>query len=99
MKFNIYNYDNVSTSVDTGDKEIEYITVEVITGDEVIHIHFTDGTRSHYKSDVALVDFYDGDYVVPKERIQEWIDLEKVTNKTISYYRLEVFEKDDEKKE
>ena len=93
MKFNIYNYDNVSTSVDTGDKEIEYITVEVI------HIHFTDGTRSHYKSDVALVDFYDGDYVVQKERIQEWIDLEKVTNKTISYYRLEVFEKDDEKEE
>ena len=89
MKFNIYNYDNEPTEVDTGDKEIKYIKVEVVTGDEWIQIHYEDGTESHYRSDRASINFYDGDYSVPKEKIQEWIDLEKVTNRTISYYRLE----------
>ncbi len=95
MKFNIYNYDNEPTEVDTGDKEIKYIKVEVVTGDEWIQIHYEDGTESHYRSDRASINFYDGDYSVPKERIQEWIDLEKVTNRTISYYRLEVFEEEE----
>lgn len=95
MKFNIYNYDNEPTEVDTGDKEIKYIKVEVVTGDEWIQIHYEDGTESHYRSDRASINFYDGDYSVPKEKIQEWIDLEKVTNRTISYYRLEVFEEEE----
>ena len=95
MKFNIYNYDNEPTEVDTGDKEIKYIKVEVVTGDEWIQIHYEDGTERHYRSDRASINFYDGDYSVPKERIQEWIDLEKVTNRTISYYRLEVFEEEE----
>ena len=95
MKFNIYNYDNEPTEVDTGNKEIKYIKVEVVTGDEWIQIHYEDGTESHYRSDRASINFYDGDYSVPKERIQEWIDLEKVTNRTISYYRLEVFEEEE----
>ena len=95
MKFNIYNYDNEPTEVDTGDKEIKYIKVEVVTGDEWIQIHYEDGTESHYRSDRASIHFYDGDYSVAKEKIKEWIDLEKVTNRTISYYRLEVFEEEE----
>ena len=95
MKFNIYNFMNEATEVETEDKEIKFIMVSVISGDEFIQIHYEDGTESHYRSDRASINFYDGDYSVPKERIQEWIDLEKVTNRTISYYRLEVFEEEE----
>lgn len=96
MKFNIYNYNNKPTEVDTEDKEIRYIKVEVVTGDEWIQIQYEDGTKRNYRSDNATMNFYDGEYIVSKERIQEWIDLEKVTDRTISYYRLEVFEEDEE---
>lgn len=99
MKFNIYNFMNKAIEVDTGDKEIKYIMVSVISGDEFIHIHYTDGTISSYKSDFALIDYYDGGYVVPKDDIQKWIDLEKVTDRTISYYRLEEFDKELEEEE
>ena len=96
MKFNIYNYNNEPTEVDTGDKEIRFITVEVISGNEWIHIHYEDGIINHCKSRVALIYLYEGEYTIPKERIQEWIDLEKVTDKNISYHRLEVFGEDEE---
>nr|DAR88066.1 MAG TPA: hypothetical protein [Caudoviricetes sp.] len=92
MKFNIYNYANEPTEVDTGDKEIRYIVVTVISGDEIIYIIYENETIEHYRSDYSAMVFYDGDYLVPKERIQEWIDLEKTARKEISYYRLEVFE-------
>ena len=95
MKFNIYNFINLATEIDTGDKEIDFIRVEVISGDELVHIFYSDGTRDHYKSDTAFIAFYDGGYEVPKERIQEWIDLAK-TKKTISYYRLEVFDNEED---
>lgn len=99
IKFNIYNFMNEATEVETEDKEIKFIMVSVISGDEFIHIHYTDGTKSHYKSDVALVDYYDGGYVVSKEDIQKWIDLEKTAQGTISYYRLEVFEKEEDEED
>lgn len=96
MKFNIYNYNNEPTEIDIGNKEIEYITVEVISGDEWIHIHYEDGTKSHYRSDTALIPLYDGGYIVRKEEIQKWIELEKVTYDTISYHRLEKFTEEEE---
>lgn len=91
MKFNIYNYDNEPIEVDTGDKEIKYIVVTVITGDEIIYIIYEDGTMKHYRSDCSLRALYDGNYLVPKERIQEWISLEKTAQGEISYHRLEKF--------
>lgn len=96
MKFNIYNYNNKPTEVDTEDKEIRYIKVAVVSGNEFINIHYENGIRGYYKSIVPFILIYYEDYIIPKERIQEWIDLEKVTDRTISYYRLEVFEEDEE---
>lgn len=43
MKFNIYDYQNKPTRIDTGDREIEYIDAYVISGDEVVDIHFNGG--------------------------------------------------------
>lgn len=91
MKFNIYNYNNEPTEVDTGDKEIRYIMVEVVTGDEWIHIHCEDGTIEHYRSDYPTMDFYYGGYTVFNERIQEWIELAKTAQGIISCRRLETF--------
>ena len=99
IKFNIYNFMNEATEVDTEDKEIRFIKVEVVTGDEWIQIQYEDGTKRNYRSDNAIMNFYDGEYIVSKERIQEWIDLEKVTDRTISYYRLEEFDKELEEEE
>ena len=96
MKFNIYNFYNEPTEIDSGDKEICYITVELITGDEWIYIKYEDGTMGRYGSDVKLVTFCFSSYIVPKERIREWIDLEKTAQGTVSYYRLEKFKEKEE---
>lgn len=93
MKFNIYNYDNEPTEVDTKDKEIKLIRVEVVSGNELIHIVYSDRTTEHYKSFTPFIISYDGGYKVSKERIQEWIDLEKDTNEKIAYHRLGIFKK------
>lgn len=95
MKFNIYNKFDKALSIDVGEQEIEYIEVTVIGSEEHIHIHYTDGTISYHENSWYKKYNYYGSYIVPKERIQEWIDLEKVTNRTISYYRLEVFEEEE----
>ena len=97
MKFKIYNCKNQASEVDTGDKEIEYITVEVISGNEKIYIHWADGTGNYFRSTNLLLTNYDGFYDVPKERIQEWINLEEIEEDeipkdyTIGKYRLEKF--------
>lgn len=45
MKFNIYDYQNKPTKVDTGKRPIDYIEVSVISGDEVIEVHYTNGKK------------------------------------------------------
>lgn len=95
MKFNIYNYNNKPTEVDTEDKEIRYIKVAVVSGNEFINIHYENGIRGYYKSIVPFIPIYYEDYIIPKERVQEWIDLEKVTNENIAYHRSKVFRKKD----
>ena len=83
MKFNIYNRFDKALEVDTGDKEIEYIEVLVLCCDEFIDVHYIDGTT-----------YCDGSYIVPKERIQEWIDLGKEDKQVLSLWRLIIFEED-----
>lgn len=92
MKFNIYNKFNEALEVETGKKEIEYIEVVVTGCDELIHIHYTDGTISSHENSFYRTYYYDGGYIVPKERIQEWIDLEKEDTSVLSLLRLTIFE-------
>lgn len=73
MKFNIYDYQNKPTRIDTGDREIEYIDVHVISGDEVVDIHFNGGAWRRDSSKGRLIDFNDAHYRVEKENIEEWI--------------------------
>ena len=93
MKFNIYDYKNEPTEVDAGDKEIEYMTVEVIQGNENIHIHYVDGTMNHGRSHFSNSTIYDGGYIVKKKFLKYWIELEKKHRRwnTISFDRLDAF--------
>lgn len=43
MKFNIYDYADNPLAIDTGNKEINSITVTVLSGDETINILYKDG--------------------------------------------------------
>lgn len=96
MKFNIYNKFDEELSIDVGDQEIEYIEVTVIGSEEYIHIHYTDGTISYHENSLYKKLNYYGSYIVPKERIQEWIDLDKVYNNTITLHRLGEFVNEEE---
>ncbi len=96
MKFNIYNKFDKALSIDVGEQEIEYIEVTVIGSEEHIHIHYTDGTISYHENSWYKKYNYYGSYIVPKERIQEWIDLDKDYNDTITLHRLGEFANDEE---
>ena len=100
MKLNIYNRFDEAVEVDTVDKEIDFIRVEVISENELIHIVYSDRTTEHYKSYTPFIVSYDGGYRVSKERIQEWIELEKEEipeGYSIGKYRLEKFTREKEK--
>ena len=61
MIFKIYDYANKPTEIDTGNKEIESILVKVISGDEIVTVTFTDGTKKTYdSSNNRNIDYYVG---------------------------------------
>lgn len=74
MKLKIYDYQNKPTRIDTGNREIEYIDVWVISGDEVVEINFGNGTWRRDSSEGRLIDFNDAHYRVTKENLEDWIN-------------------------
>ena len=62
MKFNIYDYQNKPTKIDTGKRPIAYIEVSVISGDEVVEVHYTNGLSKRFdSSDTRWCGFLDTD--------------------------------------
>lgn len=95
MNITIYDYDNEATNVIIpDDKAIESIYVEVLSGDEVGIIKFTDGTHIRFDaSDCRMHDWYDGSYVVCGDNLQKWIDYDFSNCRiTKSYHRQSVFD-------
>lgn len=89
MKFNIYDYDNKPKEIDTGNKEINFINVIILTGDEVITIYYSDGTFENYdSSEDRITDYFDDSYVVSKENLSKWLESANDTTGTISYNRI-----------
>lgn len=75
MKFKIYNYNGEATEVDTGDKEIKELFVQVLSGDEVVTVDYDDGTKETFDSSTnRLVSYVEESYIVEKDRIQDWIN-------------------------
>jgi len=50
MIFNIYDFNGKATEVDTGDKVIKQLFVQVLSGDEVVTVEYDDGTREKFDS-------------------------------------------------
>ena len=88
MKFNIYDYNNGPTEIDTGNKEIKELEVLVLTGDEIVTIRYEDGSKERYDSSYTRgINYFDDEYTVTKENIQKWIQSAMSTNEIISYNR------------
>lgn len=77
MIIDIVDYKDERIKVDIGDIEnIDYIEVEVLTGDEVITVWYKDGTYKDLdSSQCRLKDYYDGEYEVPSEQIEKWSNM------------------------
>ena len=88
MKFNIYDYDNCPTEIDTGNKEIKELEVLVLSGDEIVTIRYEDGSTKRYDSSCTRnITYFDDEYTVTKENIAKWIRSAMSTNEIISYNR------------
>ena len=84
----IYDYDNKAVEVELPDKEIDYIVVEVLSGDETGFVQFTDGTYLNFDaSNDRFVHYADGWYRVPKEHVRDWMNFKPSKEMTISYDR------------
>lgn len=92
-KITIYDFEDAPIVIETPpEKVIESIYVRVLSGDETGSINFTDGTNMDFDaSNCRSFDFYDGDYLVPSEKVQSWIDFEPSAHRTASYARQEKF--------
>lgn len=88
MKFNIYDYQNKPTKVDTGKRQIDYIEVSVLSGDEVVEIHYTNGLSKRFdSSDTRWCGFLDAEYRVTNKNLEDWIKKETIGG-DIAYSRI-----------
>lgn len=88
MKFNIYDYQNKPTKIDTGKRPIDYIEVSVISGDEVVEVHYTNGLSKRFdSSDTRWCGFLDAEYRVTSKNLKDWIKKESIGG-DIAYSRI-----------
>ncbi len=75
MRFNIYNFNNEATEVDTGDNIIKQLFVQVMSGNEVVSVEYDDGTRETFDSSNNIWNSYvEGSYIVEQDYLQDWIN-------------------------
>ena len=74
MIFNIYDFNDRATKVDTNNKEVRQLLVQVLSGDEVVTVDYSDCTNETYdSSNNRFINRFDGSYSVTLEDLQEWI--------------------------
>jgi hypothetical protein len=77
MRFNIYNFNNEATEVDTGDNIIKQLFVQLMSGNEVVSVEYNNGARETFDSSNNISDSYvEGSYIVDKDHLQDWINFE-----------------------
>lgn len=94
MRCKIYDFEDNGKFV-RENKEIDYITVQVLSGDEVLYIYFKDGThRKIDSSDTRERDYFDGEYDVCSDQLIKWIEFQFIPSSKMrkSYQRLNFFE-------
>ena len=64
MTIEILDYKNRKKEVDVGElKDIRKMTVDVVTGDEILNVTYKDGSEKRFdSSENRYKNFYDGDY-------------------------------------
>ena len=97
MIFNIYDCKGRATKVDTGNKEVRRLLVQVLSGDEVVTVEYSDGTDKIYdSSNNRVINYFDGSYSVTPENLQEWITYgvfkAKSNSENLSYKRMYEFD-------
>lgn len=96
MTFKIFNCYKGFVEVDVGQKEIDFIVVTVLQGDEVVQVYFKDDTSVKVDSCSVFgtlfrnMAFYDGVYVVKSDKLKEWMDIDDQYNNP-AYARLNAF--------
>ena len=74
MRFNIYDFNGRARKVDTGDKVINRLFVQVLSGDEVVTVDYDDGTSETFdSSDSREYSYMEESYFVKKDGIQDWM--------------------------
>ena len=77
MRFNIYNFNNEATEVDTGDNIIKQLFVQLMSGNEVVSVEYDDGARETFDSSNNILNSYvEGSYIVEQDHLQDWINFE-----------------------
>ena len=101
MKFKITDFANNKKEVIV-EKPIFNINVLILSGDEIVTINYEDGTFEEIDScnDGRLIDYYDGQYMVPKHLLQQWIALEELSSndRQSKFYEL-LYEVEDESRD
>lgn len=93
MLIKLINYDGTRTTINTCEKEIKYLLVVIVTGDEVVYTYYKDGTKEEYDSNIdgnRSINFFDDVYIVEKKDIKKFISAE--INAIDAYARKEEFE-------
>lgn len=84
----VYDYDDCPKVIELPDKEIESITVVVLSGDETGTVNFEDGTTLDFDaSGWRTMSFFDGFYVVKGDKLAKWLDFDATGKKYLSYTR------------
>lgn len=92
MRTVIYDYNNTAVEIFLQDKPIRELFVEVKSGDEILTVEYEDGARERFDScqSYRLIGFDDGCYIVPTDKVDEWLNYEPTTG-TYSYERQKMF--------
>ena len=79
MNINIFSYSGHKYHIETPRDDIDFIVVNIISGDEVLSIYYKDRSYETYdavnfalESDQRLLGFHDGSYVVFQDQIDKW---------------------------
>lgn len=92
-KTGIFDYQNKLVEIELRNVKIVAISVTILSGDETVDIYYEDGKVNYFDSSESRhTSFFDGNYVVLGDKIDEWLKWNKFLNYSyISYKRQEMF--------
>lgn len=88
-KLHLIDYDGTVKNFDCDIDQIEKMRIEIVSGDEIAHVTYLDGTEEYFDSGEGRTEnYFDKEYYVRKNELEKWISLESLRN---SYERHDAF--------